>query len=191
MAAMGSTDDRAVFVFDPDASYKLVDQIRMSGSMPTVGLRYVASVTGGPWKIFKVMTFKGLLDVVQRLDTPGDPETATSFLPAVVRKSRYKTFTALVRIDTDVPDPARLIGQIGDVIGRDPDGTVEADVVTGAFDILACVVDDDEAHLLEQILAIREIPGVSATTTLRVHDYVSTSPNAIDLPGNHHVEPAE
>ena len=181
------SEDRAVFVFDPDASYAFVDQIRGAGHMPTRGLRYVASVTGSQAKIFKVMTFEGLLDVVQRLDEPGDPETATTFRPAAVRKSQYRTFTAIVRIQTMVPDPSDLIEQIGDAIGRDSDGGVEADVVTGGFDILACVVDDDERELIKKVMKIREIDGVTDTKTLRVHDYVSTSPNAV---GDFHVEPA-
>jgi len=181
--------DRAVFVFDPDARYGLVQEIREAGAMPTKGLRYVAAVTG-PWKIVKVMAFaetEGLVDVVPRLDAPGDPETATSLRAAQVRRSRYKRHTALLRIHTSVADPETLIEPIGEAIGSD-NGYVEADVVMGAFDILACVVDDDDTNLGQKIVNVRRIDGVARTTSLRVIDYVSTSENA---PGEHQVAPAD
>jgi hypothetical protein len=184
MSDIGS--GRAVFVFDPDASYGLVREIREAGAMPTKGLRYVAAVTG-PWKIFKVMTFEGLGEVAQRLDAPGDPETATSFTFAQVRKSRYRDFTALVRIETRVADPSELIDQIGSAIGTEQGEDIEADVVVGGFDILACVVDDVEDNVGTKILNIRQIEGVERTTSLRVIDYVSTSENA---PDDHRVHPA-
>ena len=41
--------------------------------------------------------------------------------------------------------------------------------------------------LIKKVMKIREIDGVTDTKTLRVHDYVSTSPNAV---GDFHVEPA-
>jgi hypothetical protein len=179
---------RAVFVFDPEASYGLVQEIREAGAMPSRGLRYVAAVTG-PWKIFKVMVIdesEGLVDVAPRLDAPGDPETATSFRSAQVRRSTYRALTALVRIDTNVADPSTLIDEIGEAIGTE-NGHVEADVVVGAFDILACVVDDDDTDLGQKILNVRRIDGVKRTVTLRVIDYVSTSDNA---PQEHRVEPA-
>lgn len=174
--------DRAVFVFDPNANYAIVDDIRRAGVMPTKGLRYVASVSGR-WKVFKVMSFKGLAEVPKRLDSPGDPETAISFSPAKVRRSTYRKHTALVRIDTDVPDPSHtLIHDIGTAIGTD-----EVDIVAGPFDLLACIVDDNEAKIGEKILSIRRIKGVKRTMSLRVFDYVSTSPNA---PKGNRVQPA-
>jgi hypothetical protein len=194
MSAVGSDDARAVFVFDPDANYSLVREIRDAGVMPTRGLRYVAAVTG-PWKIFKVMVFgrldedltEELVDVAERLDAPGDPETATSLFAARLRRSTYRRHTALVRIETSVPDPSELIDRIGAAIEAPAGDQVEADVVAGAFDILACVVDDDEERLGAKIMNIRRIDGVTRTTSLRVIDYVSTSPNA---PADHRVEPA-
>jgi DNA-binding Lrp family transcriptional regulator len=186
---MSDDGDRAVFVFDADASYGIVRQIREAGAMPSRGLRYVAAVTG-PWKVFKVMTIastEGLVDVASRLDAPGDPETATSFRSAQVRKSMYRRHTALVRIQTSVADPETLIEQIREAIGSE-NGQVEADVVVGAFDILACVVDDDETSLGQKILNVRRIDGVTRTTSLRVIDYVSTSGHA---PEDHRVAPAD
>lgn len=189
MSDAGSDDTRALFVFDPDASYSLVQKIKDAGMMPTKGLRYVAAVTG-PWKIFKVMTLETLqhlTDVAQRLDAPGDPETATSLNRDQVRRSIYRSYTALVRIDTRVANPSNLIDQIGSAIETPSDQPVEADVVVGAFDILACVVADDEIDLRKKILKIREIDGVGRTTSMHVIDYVSTSANA---PADHQVKPA-
>jgi hypothetical protein len=187
--AMPVDRDRALFVFDPEASYGIVRQIRGAGAMPTPGLRYVASVTG-PWRVFKVMVVReseGLVDVADRLDTPGDPETALSLRAAQVRKSTYRSHTALVRIDTSVADPTTLVDQIAEAIGTE-DMEPEVDVVVGAFDILACVVDDDETALGQKLLRVREINGVERTKSLRVIDYVSTSDNA---PDDHRVAPAE
>jgi hypothetical protein len=48
----------------------------------------------------------------------------------------------------------------------------------GDFDILACVGDDEEQGLGDKIKALRQVDGVTRTTTLRVIDYVSLSPNA-------------
>ena len=73
------------------------------------------------------------------------------------------------------------------MIGVEPDGKPEADVVVGDFDILACVVDDDEDELHQKILDLRAIDGVKRTVSLRVIDYVSTSDNA---PDDHRVSPA-
>jgi hypothetical protein len=186
---MSVVGDRALFVFDPEGSYGIVRQIREAGVMPTRGLRYVASVTG-PWKVFKVMAkgeSEGLVDVADRLDTPGDPETAVTLRAAQIRKSTYRAYTALVRIDTSVADPTTLIDQIAQAIGSDTQPP-EIDVVVGAFDILACVVDDDETSLGQKLLAVREIDGVKRTTSLRVIDYVSISENA---PDDHRVAPAD
>jgi len=186
---MSDDGDRALFVFDPESSYGMVRQIREAGVMPTPGLRYVASVTG-PWKIFKVMTQRGseaLAAVGDRLDTPGDPATAMSLGSAQVRRSRYKAHTAFVLIETSVADPTTLIDQIAEAIGSD-EKPPEIDVVIGDFDILVCVVDDDETALGRKVLKVREINGVERTKTLRVMDYVSTSANA---PDDHRVEPAE
>jgi len=186
---VGSDDTRALFVFDPAASYSFVQKIKDAGMMPTEGLRYVAAVTG-PWKIFKVMTLETLQDLpdaARRLDAPGDPETAASLDFFRVRKSIYRSYTALVRIDTGVADPSDLIEQIGSAIETPSGEPVEADVVVGAFDILACVVADDEIDLRTKIMKIREIDGVGRTTSMHVIDYVSTSENA---PADHQVMPA-
>lgn len=180
------------FVFDPKGNYPLVRRIREQGVMPAAGLRYVASVTG-PYKIFQVVDFDALVELGERLDAlPGgggadDPPTAVVIGTAKVRRSRYLSHTALVRIVVSVPDPGELLDQIRDAIGADPDGGVEADVVAGDFDILACVVDDGEGGLGEKIFAIRGIEGVEQTVTLRVIDYVSTSENA---PDDHRVSAA-
>jgi hypothetical protein len=176
--------DRAVFVFDPDASYGFVREIRDAGVMPTLGLRYVAAVTG-PWKIIKVIQFEGVEQLLQRLNAPGD-DTATSFAPAKVRRSLYRDHTAFVRIETDVADPNELLTKIADAIGT-PKDDLEADVIVGDFDILVCLSDDNEDTLRTWILAIRAIPGVRRTVTLRVLDYVSTSDQA---DADHRVDPA-
>lgn len=183
------------FVFDPAGNYKVVGKIREQGQMPTPGLRYVASVTG-PYKVFQVVSFEALAELDDQLDSlPGgggseDPPNAIVLGAAKLRKSTYRALTALVRIDVRVADPATLLTAIGDVIGvdpDDPDGKPEADVVVGDFDILACVVDDDEAALHQKLLDIRAIDGVKRTVSLRVIDYVSTSDNA---PDDHRVSAA-
>jgi hypothetical protein len=180
------------FVFDPKGNYQVVPRIRQAGVMPTVGLRYVASVTG-PYKVFQVVDFDDLSEADDRLDSlPGgggadDPPNAVVIGQAKVRRSRYLTHTALVRIGVSVPDPADLLDRIKDAIGADPDGGVEADVVAGDFDILACVVDDGEESLARKIFDIRRIEGVERTVSLRVIDYVSTSENA---PDDHRVSAA-
>lgn len=180
------------FVFDPEGSYSVVGRIREKGTMPAAGLRYVASVTG-PYKIFEVVTFEGLGQLTERLESlpsggSDDPPNALAFGAAKVRRSTYRAHTALVRIGVKVPDPTELLDQIGQAIGSDPEEGVEADVVVGDFDILACVVDDDEESLRAKMLAIRTIEGVRRTVSLRVIDYVSTSENA---PEGHRVSAAE
>jgi hypothetical protein len=171
--------DRAVSVFDPDASYGFVQEIRDAGVMPTPGLRYVAAVTG-PWKIVKVIRFEGVEQLLQRLNAPGD-DTATSFAPAKVRRSHYRDHTAFVRIETDVADPNELLTKIADALGipeDDLEDELEADVIVGDFDILVCLSADDEETISSWVLAIRAIPGIRRTVTLRVLDYVSTSDKA-------------
>jgi len=173
------------FVFDPTGNYKVVGKIRDQGQMPTAGLRYVASVTG-PYKVFEVVTFEALAELDDQLDSlPGgggseDPPNAIVIGAAKVRRSTYRAHTALVRIGVGVADPATLLPQIGEAIGVYPNGEPEADVVVGDFDILACVVDDDEANLHQKLLDIRAIDGVKRTVSLRVIDYVSTSDHAPD-----------
>ncbi len=173
------------FVFDPTGNYKLVGKIRDQGQMPTPGLRYVASVTG-PYKVFQVVTFEALAGLDDQLDLlPGgggseDPPNAIVLGAAKVRRSTYRLHTALVMIHVRVADPETLLPQIGEAIGVEPDGEPEADVVVGDFDILACVVADDEDELLQKILDLRAIDGVKRTVSLRVMDYVSTSENAPD-----------
>jgi hypothetical protein len=176
--------DRAVFVFDPDASYGFVREIRDAGVMPTPGLRYVAAVTG-PWKIIKVIGFKGVEQLLERLNAPGD-DTATSFGLAKVRRSHYRVHTAFVRIETDVADPNELLPRIAAALGI-PVDDLEADVIVGDFDILVCLSADDADTLRSWMLAIRAIPEVRRTVTLRVLDYVSTSDHA---DADHRVEPA-
>jgi DNA-binding Lrp family transcriptional regulator len=177
------------FVFHPDVSFERVRTIREARVMPAPGLRYVAAVTG-PWKIFEIVEAEALDDLAKRLDSlaggdaggSGDPPNAFVVGTERVRRSVYRTHTALVRIDVGVDDPRVLLPAITDVIGSD-----EADVVMGDFDILACVVDDDESGLTEKIHGIRGIDGVKRTRSLRVLDYVSTSGNAT---GVHKVAPA-
>jgi hypothetical protein len=177
------------FVFHPDVSFERVRMIREAKVMPATGLRYVAAVTG-PWKIFEIVEADALGDLAKRLDSlsgsdmggSADPPNAFVVGTERVRRSEYRTHTALVRIDVRVDDSRVLLPAITDVIGSD-----EADVVMGDFDILACVVDDDENGLTEKIHGIRGIDGVKRTLSLRVLDYVSTSGNAMDV---HRVAPA-
>lgn len=174
-------------VFDPDGSYGRVRDIRGSGVMPITGLRYVASVTG-PFKLVKILAFDDLDELPDKLDSVtsqdgGSDDNALVMFASKIRKSEYRTNTAFVMIDTRVADPRGLLEEIAEATGSD-----EADVVAGTFDILAVVVDDDEDGLNAKILAIRGIEGVKRTVTLRVMDYVSTSPNA---PSDHSVKAAE
>jgi len=178
---------RVVFVFDEDASYGLVQDIKSAGRMPTAGLRYVAAVTG-PWRIFKVITFHDVRSLAPPLDSPGDPNTATTFNTDKLRKSIYKDHTAFVRIETDVADPSTLLAGIAAALNISVDD-LEADVVVGDFDILVCLVDDDETNLGPMVLAIRGVTGVRRTVTLKVIDYASTSANAPN--DGHRVEPAD
>jgi hypothetical protein len=175
------------FVFDPDGSYGRVREIREAGVMPVAGLRYVASVTG-PFKLVKVISFDALADLPDKLDSVssqdgGSDDNAIALFGSKIRRSEYRTNTAFVMIDTRVPDPSDLLEAITAAIGSD-----EADVVAGTFDILAVVVDDDDDDLSRKIFAIRRIEGVKRTVSLRVMDYVSTSPNA---PADHRAKDAE
>jgi hypothetical protein len=166
------------FVFHPDVSYERVQRIRDAEVMPAPGLRYVAAITG-PWKIFEVVEAETLDDLAKRLDSlsdvggSGDPPNAIVVGAGKVKRSEYRTHTALVRIDVRVDDSRVLLPAITQAIGSD-----EADVVMGDFDILACAVDDDESGLVEKIHGIRRIDGVKRTLSLRVLDYVSTSSHA-------------
>jgi DNA-binding Lrp family transcriptional regulator len=166
------------FVFHPDVSFERVRTIREAKVMPAPGLRYVAAVTG-PWKIFEIVEAEAIDHLAKRLDSlsgvggSGDPPNAFVVGTERVRRSDYRTHTALVRIDVRVDDSRVLLPAITDAIGSD-----EADVVMGDFDILACVVDDDEGGLIEKIHGIRRIDGVRRTRSLRVLDYVSTSSRA-------------
>jgi hypothetical protein len=181
-----------VFVFDPNGNRRIVGKILDAGVMPVPGLRYVASITG-PYKTVQVMTYEALSELGDRLDSlPGgggtdDPPTAVVSGNAKVRRSTYADFTAFVMMDVRVPNPETLMDQIEAVIGSDDEG-VEADVVEGDFDILACIVDEDRDGIRDKILALRGIQGVRRTVTLNVIAYVSTSPNA---PDERRVQPAE
>ena len=73
------------------------------------------------------------------------------------------------------------------MIGTGKGHPIEVDVVAGPFDLLACIVDDNEDRIEEKIVGIRRIKGVKRTMSLRVFDYVSTSPNA---PARNRVKPA-
>jgi hypothetical protein len=164
------------FVFSPDAKYGFVETGEFG-----INVWYVASVSG-PWKIFAVIDFDDVRDVAnvvdavfKQTDATGDPETALTLIPASVRHHTYFSNTALVRIDTDVPDPGALIYHIQKVTGSE-----EVDSVMGNFDLLACVSDDDEKELARKIMAIRELEGVTRTVSLRVIDYRSRSDNAPD-----------
>jgi DNA-binding Lrp family transcriptional regulator len=163
-----------VFVFSPDAKYGFVTSGAFGGNV-----WYVASVSG-PWKIFAVIDFEDVGDVgnvvdavFKQEDAAGDPETALTLIPASVRHNTYFSNTALVRIETDVPDPGALIYHIQKVTGSD-----EVDSVMGNFDILACIGDEDEEELARKIIAIRKLKGVKRTVSLRVIDYRSRSGNA-------------
>ena len=102
-----------------------------------------------------------------------------------IRKSTYRDYTALVRINVDAnADLDDLRSQIVESTGTDD----EVDVVMGDFDMLAVVVADDEESLGSRILDIRRIEGVKRTESLRVMDYVSTSENA---PDDHRVSEAD
>ena len=164
------------FVFSPDAKYGLVETGGFGNNV-----WYVASVSG-PWKIFAVIDFDDVGDVgdvvdavFKQTDAAGDPETALTLVPASVRHHTYFSNTALVRIETDVPDPRDLIEDIGRVTDSD-----EVDSVMGNFDILACVGDEDEDELARKIMAIRKLKGVKRTVSLRVIDYRSRSDSAPD-----------
>jgi DNA-binding Lrp family transcriptional regulator len=175
-----------VFVFEPDADYGRVDVIRKAGRMPVRGLKFVASVTGR-WKLVKVADFDsveatlaGQLDLVSGAD-----ENAIVMGASKIRKSTYRDYTALVRINVDAnADLDDLRVRIVEKTGTDD----EVDVVMGDFDMLAVVVADDEGSLGSQILQIRRIDGVKRTESLRVMDYVSTSENA---PDDHRVSAAD
>jgi hypothetical protein len=165
-----------VFVFSPDASYGFITSGDFGGNVS-----YVAAVSG-PWKIFAVIDFDAVGDVPGVVDevfkqeeASGDPETALTLAPSSVRKTHYYDHTALVRIDTDVSDPGELVYTIMKVTG-----SKEVDSVMGDFDLLACVGDDDEEELAKKVMAIREVPGVTKTVSLRVFDYRSRSDHAPD-----------
>lgn len=172
--------DRTAFVFSPDADPQLVEDLRDHG-MPD-GVRYVASVTG-PWQIFAVTEFDRLPELPAIVRTlfatksggPVDPPTATPLARTQIRRSTYLAETAFVRIRTDGADPDGLLERIRRSIDSD-----EADHVFGDFDILAVIVADDEERIGEMVFALRQLDGVLQTVTLRVIDYVSTSPNAPD-----------
>jgi hypothetical protein len=164
------------FVFSPDAKYGFVTSGEFGDNV-----WYVASVSG-PWKIFAVIDFDDVRDVGDVVDTvfkqtdaAGDPETALTLIPASVRHNTYFSNTALVRIETEVPDPGALIEDIQRVADSE-----EVDSVMGNFDILACVSDEDEEELARKIMAIRKLKGVKRTVSLRVIDYRSRSDNAPD-----------
>jgi DNA-binding Lrp family transcriptional regulator len=169
-----------VFVFDPDASYGRVQEIREAKFMPA-GVHLVASVTG-PWKILSIVDYSDLReDFTGRVEGLaggggfGDPETAVVIGFSKVKRSVYANQMAFVRIETRVPDPRELIGDIEEAIGSD-----EIDVVAGDFDILACAVADDDDSLASKIFAVRTIEGVKRTKSLRVIDFVSESEDAPD-----------
>jgi hypothetical protein len=169
------------FVFDPEASYGRVRQIRERNEMPA-GVHLLASVTG-PWKNVVIVDYQGLGQLATFVDGLGgengsdDPPTATVIGTASkVKRSVYKDHMAFVRIDVrGDADPMDLLGEIQGTIGSE-----EADAVIGDFDIFACAVADDEDGLTETILAIRGINGVKRTVSLRLIDYVSESSDAPD-----------
>lgn len=177
------------FVFEPDTDYGRVDAIRKAGRMPVAGLTYVASVTGR-WKMVKIVDFGEVeTDLAGRLDLlSGLDENAIVLGLAKVRKSTYLKYTALVRIDVRVANPADLFPQLAGVMGVSLE-ELEADVVVGDFDIFTVVVDDEEGNLGTKILNIRAIDGVKRTVSLRVIDYVSTSESARNVEGDHYVDP--
>lgn len=184
-----------VIVFEPDADYGRVDVIRNARRMPVRGLKFVASVTGR-WKVVKIVEFGEVeSDLASQLDLiSGLDENAIVLGQSKIRRSVYRDYTALVRIDVDANvDLDRLRDLIAEETGtvdpEDPDERKgEVDIVMGAFDMLAVVVDNDEGSLGDRILAIRKIPGVTRTESLRVIDYASTSDSA---PDDHRVSAAD
>jgi hypothetical protein len=173
----------SAFVFDPDASYGRVDAIREANEMPE-GVHLVASVTG-PWKLVSIVDYDGLAQLPARVDGvagegggSGDPETATTVLGTFskVKRTEYANEMAFVRIQVrGDADPMDLLDEVAATIGSN-----EVDAVVGDFDILACAVADDETNLAAKILAVRAIGGIKRTTSLRVIDFVSESPDAPD-----------
>ena len=172
----------SAFVFDPDASYRRVDAIREANEMPE-GAHLVASVTG-PWKIVSIVDYDGLSLLPGRVEGlagqgggSGDPETATVIGgQSKVKRSKYANEMAFVRIQVrGDADPMGLLDEVAAKIDSD-----EVDAVVGDFDILACAVADDETKLATKILAVRAIGGIKRTTSLRVIDFVSESPDAPD-----------
>jgi hypothetical protein len=173
----------SVFVFDPDASYRRIDEIREANEMPE-GAHLVASITGSSFKIFSIVDytdlrqdFTGLVEGLSGGGGSGDPETATVIgVLSKVKRSRYGPEMALVRIEVrGDTDPMSLLGAIRDTIGSD-----EADAVIGLFDILACVVADDDDGIAATVNAIRGIDGVKTAKPLKVIDFVSESDDAPD-----------
>jgi hypothetical protein len=166
------------FVFDPEASYGRVRQIRERNEMPA-GVHLLASVTG-PWKNVAIVDFDSLDQLATRVEALGghngsdDPPTATVIGAASkVKRSVYAAHMAFIRIEVREPDPTSLLPEITTAIGSD-----EADVVAGDFDIFACAVDNDEGNLGSKIFAVRAINGVKRTVSLRVIDFVSEAPGA-------------
>jgi DNA-binding Lrp family transcriptional regulator len=140
------------------------------------GVRYVASVTGSS-QVIAVLSYNELteLPAIIRSLSEGD-STALPLALSQIRRSEYREETAFVRIHTKVDNPETLLAPIREAIG-----SVEADVVFGDFDILACVVGDSIEDLKTRVVgSLRGIDGIGRTETLVVIDYVSLSVNAPD-----------
>lgn len=176
-----------VYVFSEHAAYELIDGFR-GGGMPR-GLRYAASITG-PWRVFGILDVDDLSDFPTVL-TEGKigSETdvvATYRLERVLKRSAYHPVSAFVRIHTGDVDPegegtGREAVTLLEEIRRKAAGDGEegeAESVMGAFDVLAYVGGENAADLADRIRAIRELPAVLKTLTMRVIDYVSTNPDA-------------
>jgi len=172
--ADGAEPANNAFVFIPDADPRLIDQLRDGGMPP--GVRYVASVTGSS-QVIAVLSYNELteLPAIIRSLSEGD-STAVPLALSQIRRSEYREETAFVRIHTKVDDPETLLAPIREAIG-----SVEADVVFGDFDILACTVGDSLEDLKTRVIgSLRTINGIGRTETLVVIDYVSLSENAPD-----------
>jgi len=112
------------FVFDPEASYGRVRQIRERNEMPA-GVHLLASVTG-PWKNVAIVDFDSLDQLATRVEALGghngsdDPPTATVIGAASkVKRSVYAAHMAFIRIEVREPDPTSLLPEITTAIGSD------------------------------------------------------------------------
>jgi len=165
---------QAAYIFSEDASYQLVSRFRHSGLPP--GVHFVGSVTG-PWPIVAIAEFDDLAELPAIVESvfgggsgSADPETAYTLAMNAVKHSVYPQLMALVRIDvigvTDDAGVEELRGQITEAIGN------EFNFVFGAFDVFACVTEDEDNSIMSKIFELLKLDTVSHTETLWIIDYV-------------------